>query len=608
MTLTIRFGSAGPRRHEARGLPPPSAITTARCGGIAVLKRRGSDRPTNPVAITAALVLVIVASLAAPKLRGPSPGDRGRLGTDGTDEARSGAPSKPQVFRYFNERPGTLDPALASDAYASIVIAQIFSPLVGLTSDLEPIPQVAESWTISRDGLTYVFDLHKGVRFHNGREVEAGDFVYSLTRLFREPFRSQGLAAGYLDAIVGVPEFIEGKSKRIAGIRALGRYRLQVKLSRPYGALLSALALDQASVVPREAVEAAGKTPFSQHPVGCGPFHLAYRRGEDVIVLAANPGYFLGKPAIDSIVFYTPKAGAEGVDTQGAEALIRGEAAMANLPLNLLEEFRGKPNIRVVRWQDLSLSFIGINTRRPPLNNPKVRQAIALAMDRKAMLNLWPAGKVLSQGILPPGLPAYSPEQRTFSHDPETARRMLASAGFGPSHPLPAITLWKSTANQSVRQVDAVMVSSLAEAGIHIKLKYVSWAELDSVITGRHAQMFGLAWVADIPDPDTFLRALFYSSSGTNYFRFADRTVDSLLDVAQRTANSDLRMNAYRDVEKRVVQAAPLIPLFHSSTFVGLREDLSGLEVNPLGISTLAMEKLRIGKPIHEREPIQALP
>jgi len=568
-----------------------------------VSNRRRNDGPANPIVITTALVLVIVAALAAPKLRGPQ--HRGGA-TDSLRALQSGIPSRPKVFRYFNEAPGTLDPALAADAYASIVIAQIFSPLVALTSDLEPSTQVAESWTISRDGLTYIFDLHKGVRFQNGREVEANDFVYSLTRLFKEPFRSQGLAAGYLDAIVGVPEFIAGRSTKIAGIRALSRYKLQIRLSRPYGALLSALALDQASVVPREAVEARGKHPFSQNPVGCGPFRLAYRRGGD-IVLASNPTYFLGKPAIDSIVFYAPRAGVEGVDTQGAEALLRGEAAMANLPLNLLEEFKEKPRIRVVRWQDLSLSFIGMNTRRAPLTNPKVRRAIALAMDRERMLKLWPAGKVLSQGILPPGLPAYSPEQRTFSHDPESARRVLASAGYGPSHPLPPITLWKANANQSVRQVDTVMVNSLAEAGIRIKLKYVSWTELDRVITGRLAQMFGLAWIADIPDPDTFLRALFYSSSGTNYFRYADRAVDSLLDVAQRTANSELRTNAYRDVEKRVVQAAPLVPLFHSSTFVGLRDDLSGLEVNPLGISTLAMEKLRIGKPVPEREPAQAL-
>jgi ABC-type transport system substrate-binding protein len=243
----------------------------------------------------------------------------------------------------------------------------------------------------------------------------------------------------------------------------------------------------------------------------------------------------------------------------------------------------------------------------PPLDDVRVRQAIALAMGREEMLKLWPAGKMLSQGILPPGLPGYSPLPRTYPHDPESARRLLASAGYGPGHPLPTLTLWKATANQSVREVDTLMVKTLAEAGIRVTLRYVSWTDLDSVTTARKAQLFGFAWVADIPDPDTFLRSLFYSSSGTNYFRYADPTVDSLLDLAQRTADPETRMDAYRSVEARVVKAAPLVPLFHSSTFVGLREEVSGLEVNPLGISTLAMEKLRIGKPINKREPRQAL-
>jgi ABC-type transport system substrate-binding protein len=343
------------------------------------------------------------------------------------------------------------------------------------------------------------------------------------------------------------------------------------------------------------------------YPVGCGPFRVSYRHDDDRLVLASNPAYFQGKPEIDSIVFYTPKGSAEGVDTDGAKALLRGEAAMANLPLNMLDEVTSRPNIRVVRWQDLSLSFIGMNTRMPPLDDKRVRQAIALAMGREEMLKLWPAGKVLSQGILPPGLPGYSPEPRTYPHDPEAARRLLASAGYGSSHPLPSMTLWKVMPNQSVREVDTLMVKTLAEAGIHVRLRYVSWSELDSVTTARKAPLFGFAWVADIPDPDTFLRSLFYSGSGTNYFRYSDAEVDSLLDVAQRTADPETRMNAYRKVEARVVQDAPLVPLFHSSTFVGLREEVSGLEVNPLGISTLAMEKLRIGKPIDKREPRQAL-
>jgi peptide/nickel transport system substrate-binding protein/oligopeptide transport system substrate-binding protein len=336
----------------------------------------------------------------------------------------------------------------------------------------------------------YLFQIHRGVRFHNGREVTASDFVYSLTRLFDEPFRSQGLAAGYLDAIVGVPEFVSGHAKTIRGIRAVDRYRLEIRLSRPYSALLSALALDQASVVPRECVEAKGSRPFALYPVGCGPFRVSYRNDDERLVLASNAAYFQGKPEIDSIIFYTPKGSVQGVDTEGAKALLRGDAAMASLPLNMLDEAKSRSNIRVVRWQDLSLSFIGMNTRIPPLNDPRVRKALALAIGREEMLKLWPAGKMLSQAILPPGLPGYSPEPRTYPHDPDAARKLLASAGYGPSHPLPTLTLWKANANQSVREVDTLMVKTLAEAGIRVSLRYVSWTELDRVTTARHGSRY----------------------------------------------------------------------------------------------------------------------
>jgi peptide/nickel transport system substrate-binding protein/oligopeptide transport system substrate-binding protein len=454
---------------------------------------------------------------------------------------------------------------------------------------------VAGSWTISRDGLTYVFTLRSGVEFHNGRPVTADDFVYSLTRLFREPMRSEGLAAGYLEAILGVPEFVSGKSREIAGIRALDARRLEIRLSRPYSPLLSAFALDMTAPVPKEILEApGGAEAYEAHPVGCGPFVFVRREGKEKIVLAANGDYFAGRPQIDSLVYLTPHG---DVETLGADALLQGRATMATIPLDRVEEFRARPGINVLRWQDLSLSFIGMNTAKAPLNNEHVRRAIALAMDRQAMFDFRPTGKVLAQGILPPGLPGYVPDQRTYTHDVEAARAELALAGYGPGHPLPEITLGKATGTAESRKIDTLMVHSLAEAGIRIRLRHMNWSQLDSLITGRHAQMFGLAWVADIPDPDTFLRALFYSRSSTNYFQFADSGVDSLLDVAALTPNPEVRSRAFRAVERRVLESAPLIPLFHTATFVGLRSDVRGLVMNPLGISTLAMERLTIGPP-----------
>jgi len=127
--------------------------------------------------------------------------------------------------------------------------------------------------------------------------------------------------------------------------------------------------------------------------------------------------------------------------------------------------------------------------------------------------------------------------------------------------------------------------------------QYVTWAALDRLITGRKAALFNLSWVADIPDPDTFLRALFYSSSSTNYFRYVNATVDSLLDVARGADDPTLRQGAYERAEELILREAPFVPLHNPASFIGLRDDVVGLEMNPLGISTLAMEKLRFEEP-----------
>ncbi len=522
----------------------------------------------------------------------PAPAGPADAGTPG---AEAPTPQGPRIFRYFQEQPTTLDPARATDAYSAALVSQINSPLIGLTSSLEPTPAIAESWTISHDGLTYVFSLRPGVRFHSGRAVSAGDFVYSLTRLFREPQRSEGLAAGYLEAILGVPEFESGKASTIAGIRAIDAGHLEIRLSRPYRPLLAALALDQTAPVPREIMDApGGSKAYSAHPIGCGPFRFVRREGEEKIVLRANPGYFLGRPQLDSLIYITPHG---NVETLGAEALLRGEATMAQIPLDRVEEFRARPGINVLRWQDLSLSFIGMNTTMPPLDDPRVRHAVALAMNRQAMLDYRPTGKVLAQGILPPGLPGFVPDPRTYAHDVQAAREELAAAGYGPGHPLPVLTLAKATGTPETRRIDTLMVNSLAEAGIRVRLRFVNWSTLDSLIIGRHAQVFGLAWVADIPDPDTFLRALFYSKSATNFFQYANARVDSLLDVAALTPDQDVRSRAFQAVERLVLESAPFVPLFHTATFVGLRSGVRGLEMNPLGISTLAMERLTLGDP-----------
>lgn len=546
------------------------------------------------LAALGAVALLLLAVALPTVLRKPAPADIG----PGAVSGGSGSAAAPRVFRFYQEYPHTLDPARSADSYSAGVIAQIYSPLVGLTSDLEPTPQLAQSWTISKDGRRYVFDIRPGVAFHNGREVTAADLAFSLTRLFREPFRSEGLAANYLDAIAGVPEFVAGKADTIAGIRALDRHRLEIILSRPYGSLLHALALDQTSAVPREILETHGPDGLESHPVGTGPFHFVRREKERSVVLAAHDPYFMGRAAIDSLIFYAPPGNVSDV---GADALLDGRATLSLLPSHRVEEFRARSGLVVLRWQDLSLSFIGMNASIPPLDDARVRRAVLLAMDRDAMLQAQPEGRTQALGILPPGIPGYTPTEKIPERNVPAARALLSAAGYGRKRPLPPITLWTSISSARGRQIDSIMVRSLADAGITVNVRYESWTVLDRVITHRKAAMFGLAWVADIPDPESFLRSLAYSSSATNYFRYRCARVDSLLDEARNALNTEARAAHYHQAELEILKDAPFVPLTYTVSFIGMRDDVIGLEMNPLGISTLAMEKLRFEEPTDGR-------
>jgi len=553
-------------------------------------------------AVALSAVLLLLVAVALPSVWRQHLGDsrKDRAGAAGqAPPVAPTLPAEPNVFRFYQEYPHTLDPAHAADSYSSGVVAQIYSPLIGMTSDLEPTPQLAESWTISKDGLRYVFHVRPGVHFHNAREVTAHDFEYSLMRVFREPYRTEGLAANYLDAIAGVSEYVSGKAVSIRGIRALDRYQLEITLSRPYPSLLYALALDQTSAVPREVIEAGGPKALETNPIGTGPFRFVRKSPDQLVALVANDAYFMGRPKLDSLLFIATPG---DVVAAGANALLDGRATLSLLPSSRVEEFRARPGLAVLRWQDLSLSFFGMNAKMPPLDDVRVRRAVALAIDRQAMLDARPEGRTLATGILPPGITAYSPQNKVAARNVQAARALLASAGYGPGRPLPVITLFTSITSADQQKVDSVMVASLAEAGIRVSIRHESWGVLDRVITERRGAMFTLAWIADIPDPESFLRSLAYSTSGSNYFNYASAPVDSVLDAARGTLDAEARAALYRKAEEAILRDAPFIPLAYTVSFVGMKDNVAGLEMNPLGISTLAMEKLHLAEPRDGRE------
>ena len=164
--------------------------------------------------------------------------------------------------------------------YSVTVIQQVFDGLVQFDKDLNIIPAIAKSWKISPDGLTYTFYLREGVKFHNGREVTAKDFVYSFTRILDPETKSS--SSDFFDRILGAKEFMDRKAKEVKGLIAEDKYTLKIILSEPYAPFISILAMKGAKVVPREEIEKSG-IDFGKSPVGTGPFQIRIderRRGD----------------------------------------------------------------------------------------------------------------------------------------------------------------------------------------------------------------------------------------------------------------------------------------------------------------------------------------
>jgi ABC-type transport system substrate-binding protein len=251
--------------------------------------------------------------------------------------------------------------------------------------------------------------------------------------------------------------------------------------------------------------------------------------------------------------------------------------------------------IEIHRYQDLALNFMGMNTSVKPLNDVRVRRAIAYAVDRRALADLSPGTRREAQGILPPGLASYSPAPKTLPYSPETARRLLSEAGHPGGRGLRPIPFYTAQSGSSeVAKSLAQLKSDLADVGIDLEVHQVTWPELNAKIERHEAPLFQLGWVADLPDPDSFLRSLFEPGGTANYFDFRDVETGESLERGASQTNPLERTRIYRGLEKSVLDKAPLVPLFHSIGVIASRRSVHGLKPGPMGMGALALERVWI--------------
>ncbi|HJQ99174.1 MAG TPA: ABC transporter substrate-binding protein [Candidatus Polarisedimenticolaceae bacterium] len=490
-------------------------------------------------------------------------------------------------FQMVLEGPSCLEPACVDSVYDALPIGQIFDGLVALDAGLNVVPRLADTWTISRDGRTYTIHLRNGVTFHDGSPLTADDVVFSIERLLDPRRARRSIACSYLEVIKGADAYSRGKAKRVAGVKALDPSRIEISLDRPYLSFLEVLAMDDLRISPRSVVTARGERAFRRAPVGTGPFKLASWTAQE-LRLVANEQYFAGRPHLDEVVIHFP---APGERDQGNARFLRGETQIVEPTSDSLPVLAKDPTVELHRYQELSLSFFGIQTGAPPWDDERVRKAIAQAIDRKALQQISAATRREAQGILPPGLPGYSPSPKAPAYDPEAAKALLAKAGYPGGRGLPPLRFYTAqTQSSAVARSNEKLRDDLAKVGVRLEIHEVPWSRLIELIEDSAAPAFQLGWIADLPDPDAFLRTLFEPGGSANYFNFLDPDTAAALERGASETNPIERARIYRELEKSILEKAPLIPLFHSMGMIASRREVHGLTPGPMGIASLDLE------------------
>ena len=510
------------------------------------------------------------------------------------------------AFRY-NESAGitSLDPAYAKDQANIWACNQIFNGLVQLDSNLQLRPCIARSWDISADGRCYTFHLRTDVHFHSTdffpleaeRCVQAGDVVYSFRRLTSPEVASPG--AWIFQTVDTLP----GGEKAFV---ALDDSTLEIRLKESFPPFLGLLSMQYCSVVLPEAVGHFGRD-FRKFPVGTGPFQLKMWKEGVKLVCVRNPQYFewengLRLPYLDAVAttFIVDKQSVfmefvkGNLDfMSGLDASYKDELLTADGRLNPKYADR----IRLLSTPYLNTEYLGFlmdpsqkNAKDNPLLKKEVRQAINYGFDRRKMLRFLRSNIGLpgEGGMIPPALlPADADTSYGYTYCPGKVRELLASAGYPDGKGLPVIKLYVS---ESYMDIMEYIAHEEEQFGIRIQVLKIQPAMLRQFISQSEVAFFRGSWIADYPDAENYL-SLFCSANfcpnGPNYTHYRNAEFDRLYARAQHTVSDSLRHRLYVQMDRLVMDDAPVVVLYYDQVLRFVGKDVHGLGNNAMNLLDL---------------------
>ncbi|WP_017812839.1 ABC transporter substrate-binding protein [Paenibacillus shenyangensis] len=477
-----------------------------------------------------------------------------------------------------------LDPSIVTDGESLKIAQQVFDPLLAYKSGTTEVePALAESWTISDDGLTYTFKLRKGVKFHDGTDFNADAVVFNFNR-WNDPkseFKFEGDSFDYYDSMFGPEE-----ARVIKSVKAVDESTVEFQLNNPQAPFLQNLAMPPFSIASPSAIEKE-KENFKSNPVGTGPFVFKEWKRSDSITLDKNPNYWQqGLPKVDQVIVR-----AIPDNTARFNALQNGEIdLMEDLSPDDLATLESNPDLQKFNRPPFNVAYLGFNTAKKPFDNPKVRVALNYAVDKKGIIDAFFAGQAeAAVNPIPPTLWGYNKSVEDYPFDLAKAKQLLADAGY-PNGIDQELTFYAMPVSRPYmpdgRKVAEVIQASFAQIGVKVSIQSPEWATyLDDLSKGEKDDLFIIGWTGDNGDPDNFFYPLLDKDSigGNNYSQYVSEPLHKVLVQAQQETDQDARAKLYEQAQVIVKKDAPWVPLVHSTPLLAATSKLKGYTPSPTG-------------------------
>lgn len=479
------------------------------------------------------------------------------------------------------ELPDTLDPALVRDAGTAFLARQVFRGLVRLDDALNPVPDIAADYEKSADGRTYTFPLRSTAKFQNGRSITADDVAFSLRRACDPSTAPDGKpqnlpAAAGLNDIIGCVDRLNGRSADVSGIRVLDPLTIALTLDAPKAYFLQKLTLTDAAVIDRNDLTRGPR--WSTQPNGTGPFRITGWK-PDEITLGRFDQFYDRVATLDTVTLLIGARAANPLNLYDGNKI-----DIASVPVQAVDRVNAptsplKNELRVV--PTLSTTYIGVNVKLAPVDSFNVRAALVRTIDRQKIADVALNGKETpARSIVPPAIPGGKWDATIPVVDLKTARDLLPPAA---AKALPPITFGSGGAKLG-QTVKAVAERDL---GVTVEVEESRFGDYLSELDAHTYDMFVVTWVADYPDPENFLNALFHTGSPRNYSNYSNAKVDGLLDQANVEQDAAKRADLYRQAQQQVFDDVAAIPIYHPTDYELVKPAVKGLTITAMGILRL---------------------